>query len=181
MEGRGETMRVLVVHASADGSTEEIAERIAARLQEWGHESTAAAARTVGSISAYDAVVIGSAIHNRQWLEDASMFVHSHRDALAERPLWVFSVGMPDALPRAFRKLARTEESAILEHLDGLLTEGHRLFSGVVKPSQFPRASRIFLRMVGGRYGDFRDWTDINRWADRIAAGLDKLPARASG
>lgn len=174
-------MRVLVAYASADGSTGEIAERIAGRLRGRGHEATAAPAGTVGGIATYDAVVLGSAVHGREWLDDATTFVQSHRGALAERPVWVFSVGMPDALPRVFRKLARTEEAAIVEHLDGLVTEGHRLFSGVVKPGQFPIQSRMFLRLLGGRYGDFRDWAGIDQWADDIARRLDRLPSRTSG
>ncbi len=173
-------MRVLVAYASADGSTAEIAERIAGRLRGRGHEAAAVPARAVGGIATYDAVVVGSAVHGREWLEDANTFVQRHRAALAERPMWVFSVGMPDALPRMFRKLARTEETAIVDHLEGLVPEGHRLFSGVVKPGQFPLQSRIFLRLLGGRYGDFRDWAGINRWADGIARRLDRLPARTS-
>ncbi|GCD95830.1 hypothetical protein [Embleya hyalina] len=37
-----------------------------------------------------------------------------------------------------------------------------------------PRAfrGRLFLRPVGGRYGDFRNRTEIEAWADGIAAEL---------
>lgn len=165
-------MRVLVVYASADGSTAEIAARIAGRLGAADHQVTVAEARAVEGLGGWDAVVLGSAVHNRQWLDDAVMFVHTHRPALARLPVWVWSVGMPDALPGFLRRLARTEEAAVLDHLDGLEVEGHRLFSGVVEPSQFPLASRVFLRLVGGRYGDFRDWPAIEAWADGIASAL---------
>jgi hypothetical protein len=42
----------------------------------------------------------------------------------------------------------------------------------VVRPDQFPKLSRVVLRLMGGRYGDFRDWVEIDRWADQIAADL---------
>lgn len=173
-------MRVLIAYATADGSTREIADRIAVRLRERDYPTDVSPADGVREIAAYDAVLIGSAVHSRQWLEAAIAFLHAHRGALAERPLWVFSVGMPDSLPRFLRKLARTEETGILSHLDGLEPEGHRLFSGVVRPGQFPFASRVFLRMVGGRYGNFRDWAAIDQWAATIAARLDEFSRRSS-
>ena len=49
---------------------------------------------------------------------------------------------------------------------------GTRLFTGVVSREQFPRSGRAALRLMGGRYGDFRDWPDIDAWADGISASL---------
>ncbi|MDA8047797.1 MAG: flavodoxin [Actinomycetota bacterium] len=170
-------MRVLVAYATADGSTEEIADRIAARLRAHGHHASARPVSSAGGIDGVDVVVLGSAIHGRQWLDPATTFVNANRRALLDRPFWIFSVGMPDALPKAVRRMARTEETAILDQLGDLRPVGHQLFSGVVKPSQFPLASRIFLRLAGGRFGDFRDWPAIDRWADGIAERLDVLAA----
>ena len=172
-------MRVLVVYASADGSTAEIARRIAQRLRDRGHDVSDQSADAAGSLDGVDAVVLGSAVHNRQWLGQATGFVNANRQAVRDRPFWAFSVGMPDALPRAFRKIARTEEGAIIAGLGDLQPRGHQLFSGVVKPSQFPLASRIFLHVAGGRYGDFRDWPAIDRWALEIADQLDATAANA--
>jgi menaquinone-dependent protoporphyrinogen oxidase len=172
-------MRILVVYASADGSTAEIARRIAQRLRERGHDASDQPVGSAGSIQDVDAVVLGSAVHDRQWLGEATSFVNTNRQAIHNRPFWTFSVGMPDALPKAVRKIARTEENAIIDQLGDLRPRGHRLFSGVVKPSQFPLASRIFLRLVGGRYGDFRDWPAIDGWALEIADQLDGAPMMA--
>ncbi len=166
-------MRILVVYASADGSTAEIARRIAQRLRERCHDASDQPVGSAGSLQGVDAVVLGSAVHGRQWLDEATNFVNTNRQALRNLPFWAFSVGMPDALPKAVRKIARSEENAIIDRLGDLRPRGHRLFSGVVKPSQFPLASRIFLRLAGGRYGDFRDWADIDGWALEIAGQLD--------
>ena len=166
-------MRILVVYASADGSTAEIARRIAQRLRERGHDALDQPVGSAGSLQGVDAVVLGSAVHDRQWLDEATNFVNTSRQAVRNLPFWTFSVGMPDALPKAVRKIARTEENAIISQLGDLRPRGHRLFSGVVKPSQFPLASRIFLHLVGGRYGDFRDWPAIDGWALEIADQLD--------
>jgi menaquinone-dependent protoporphyrinogen oxidase len=166
-------MRILVVYASADGSTAGIGRRIAQRLRERGHDASDQPVGSTGSLHGVDAVVLGSAVHGRQWLDEATSFVNTNRQALHNRPFWTFSVGMPDALPKPVRKIARTEENAIINQLGDLRPRGHRLFSGVVKPSQFPLASRIFLRLAGGRYGDFRDWPAIDGWALEIADQLD--------
>lgn len=96
----------------------------------------------------------------------------TYASALRRQPLYTFSVGMPDALPRFVRRIARTEESAIVLGLGDLQPDDDRLFSGVVKPSQFPLASRVFLRLAGGHYGDFRDWAAIEAWAAEIAGHL---------
>ena len=172
-------MRILVVYASADGSTAEIARRIAQRLRERGYDVSDQPVGSVGSLHGVNAVVLGSAVHGRQWLGEATSFVNTNRQAVHVRPFWTFSVGMPDALPKAVRKIARTEENAIISQLGDLRPRGHRLFSGVVKPSQFPLASRIFLRLVGGRYGDFRDWPAIDGWALEIADQFDGAAAMA--
>lgn len=165
-------MRVLVAYASADGSTAEVADRIADCLTRNGLEVSCAPVGDAGDLSGFDAVVLGSAIHARQWLDEATTFVNTHRAALHRQPLYTFSVGMPDALPRFVRRLARTEESAIILGLGDVRPADHRLFSGVVKPSQFPLASRVFLRLAGGHYGDFRDWAAIESWAAEIAGQL---------
>lgn len=167
-------MRVLVAYASGDGSTAGIAHRIAERLRERGHAISDQPVSSAGSPRGFDAVVLGSAIHGRQWLGQATTFVSINRADLQSRPLWTFSVGMPDALPRPFRRIARTEEDGIISQLDDLRPRGHRLFSGVVQPSQFPLPSRIFLRLAGGRYGDFRDWHAIDEFAEEIAIQLDQ-------
>lgn len=166
-------MRILVVYASADGSTAEIARRIAQRLRDRGYDASDQPVGSAGSLQGVDAVVLGSAVHDRQWLDEATNFVDTNRQAVRNLPFWAFSVGMPDALPKAVRKIARTEENAIINQLGELRPRGHRLFSGVVKPSQFPLAGRIFLHLAGGRYGDFRDWPAIDGWALEIADQLD--------
>ena len=70
-----ETFRVLVGYATAAGSTAGIAERIGETLREQGCEVVC---RPVGpdlDPSAFDAVVVGSAVHNMAWLRPALDFL----------------------------------------------------------------------------------------------------------
>jgi len=45
-------------------------------------------------VGGYDAVVLGSAIHNQDWLAGSTDFVQRNLGTLAGRPVWLFSVGM---------------------------------------------------------------------------------------
>ena len=52
--------RVLVVYASADGSTAGIVRRIARHLREGGHEVSNQSADAAGSLDGVDAIALGS-------------------------------------------------------------------------------------------------------------------------
>lgn len=162
-------MKVLVAYASVTGSTRGIAERIGERLGNQGVEVDVLPVEGVSDVSGYDAVVVGSAIHRQSWLPEATRFMQTCRDGLVRRPVWLFSVGMPAALPRALRKWGPLEESKALAPFQDLVhPRGDRLFSGVVRADQLNLRGRLALRLMGGRYGDYRDWAEIEAWADDI-------------
>lgn len=166
-------MDVLVGYATAHGSTREIAERLAARLGEAGLKAEARALETVNDAHAYQAFVLGSAVHGQTWLDTAKDFVRDNSDVLAGRPVWIFSVGMPGALRGPWKRLAAKEVPVIVESLPGDLPyRDHRLFSGVVTRAQLPRTGRFLFHLVGGRFGDHRDWDAMDAWAAGIAAEL---------
>lgn len=172
-------MKVLVAYATAHGSTREIAEHIAARLRDGSAHVECRAVTDVGRIDQYDAVVIGSAIHSQAWLPEARAFAHRHVATLAMRPVWLFSVGMPGAIPRPFQRWATLEGPKVLaEVAPGIGPRGEHLFTGVARPEDFPRTSRVCMAIARIRLGDLRDWDEIDAWADEIAAELH-LPALA--
>jgi menaquinone-dependent protoporphyrinogen oxidase len=173
-------MTVLVAYATAHGSTRGIAERITARL---GQRHLVAQARPVSeveSVVAYDGVVVGSAIHGQAWLPEAVRFMRSNATALAARPVWLFSVGMPGALARPLRRWAMREGPKALAELPKIVRPvDQHLFTGVVRREELPLVSRAILRLMGGHTGDFRDWPEIEAWADDIAARLAAMGARS--
>lgn len=164
---------VLVTYASAHGSTEEIAGRIAIRLAVDDTEVDLVPVADVREVVHYDAVVVGSAIHDQQWLPEAMAFVERFRFDLMGRPLWAFSVGLPGALRGPLRPFAMREEARVRAlAVESLRPRHHRLFTGVVRAEHFPLLSRVLFRLVGGRFGDFRDRAQIDGWTDDIAATL---------
>jgi len=166
-------MDVLVGYATSHGSTREIAERLAAGLSKAGLHAEARAMETVDDADAYRAFVLGSAVHGQTWLDEAKDFVRDNLDVLGPRPVWIFSVGMPSALRGPWKRLALKEIPLIVESLPGDLSlRDHQLFSGVVSREQLPLTGRILFHLVGGRFGDYRDWDAIEGWASGIADEL---------
>lgn len=172
-------MVTLVVYASVHGSTREIAERIGAALRERGVETAVATVDGAGDIASYEAVVLGSAIHGGRWLPEAEEFVTQHAAAMHDRPVWLFSVSCVGASSSALgsvatrlaRKAGPTPKN-LAELRARTAARDHRAFAGVVRPEHWGRVGGIALRLMGGRYGDHRDWADIDRWASNIAREL---------
>ena len=172
-------MVVLVAYATDHGSTRGVADRIAGRLQLRGVDAEARAVAEVLTVSSYEAVVLGSAIHGGKWLPEARQFADRNAALLRERPVWLFSVstlgdeesmfppGVADRL-RALRK--ETPELAQMRRL--LHPREHRNFAGAIARSDWPATGRAFFRATGGRYGDHRNWPAIEAWADLVAAQL---------
>jgi menaquinone-dependent protoporphyrinogen oxidase len=166
-------MRVLVAYATCHGSTAEIANGIAGRIEARGHTVECRAMSDVSDVSGYGAVVAGSAIHDQAWLPEAIEFASRFAPALATKPLWLFMVGMPAALPHPLQIWAMQEEDKMVVKLSPLLhPRGHHLFSGVVRKEHLTSGEKARFRLVGGRYGDFRDWQEIDAWATAVADEL---------
>jgi menaquinone-dependent protoporphyrinogen oxidase len=77
--------------------------------------------------------------------------------------VWLFSVGMPGALGRPLQAFAMTEGPQVIAGFrNSIHPRDHRLFSGVVRPDQLAFLGRMIFRLMGGHYGDFRDWKEID-------------------
>ncbi|MST33815.1 hypothetical protein GHK86_13945 [Acidimicrobiaceae bacterium USS-CC1] len=169
-------MTVLVAYATCHGSTRGIAERIGARLAQSGVDVDVRPMAGVADAGAYEGAVLGSAVHGGRWLPDAMTFGRAHQPALAGHPVWLFSVstlGDEESMlgaRTAHRLRAWRKESAELAELRRQLrARDHRNFAGAVTRADWPPTGRVVFRVLGGRYGDHRNWPAIDAWADRIA------------
>jgi len=169
---RAQQLRVLVSAASQYGATTEIAQAIGQALSEQGLTVTVISPREVRSLDEYDAVIIGSAVYMGHWLDPAKELVNRLHDALAGRPVWLFSSG-PVGKPSG--KLARSMDQDPVD-LPGLLeatrAREHRRFAGKLDRKVLSLPQRASLLVFRGLNGDFRDWADIRQWAGSIAAQL---------
>ena len=173
------TPHIVLVHATADGSTTGIADRIREVLERSGcvvqarrlDEDTPLDPAEIGTV---DAVVLGSAVHGMAWLPPAVDALHTLAAADPRPPLWCFSVGGVQPHGPVTRILAGQEVRRV-EHgfPAGLRPRDHRLFGGIVRFEGMPWWGRLFYRFVaGGRPGDHRDWPSIEAWAGTVAAGV---------
>ncbi|RZL77090.1 MAG: hypothetical protein EOP32_26300 [Rhodococcus sp. (in: high G+C Gram-positive bacteria)] len=170
-------MTTLVGYASAKGSTRGIAERIAAELDSAGHDTDLRPCADITEARDYEVVVLGSAIHNGRWLPAAADTIDRLRPHLDGKPVWAFSVSSVGATstilsPRLARYLRRAtpEPRAVQELRATADVRDHRFFAGAIAPGDWPGAGRLVFRLMGGRYGDARDWTAIDRWSATIRA-----------
>ena len=164
--------RVLVAYASKLGSTGEIARAIAAVLEVRGHQADAVPVREVRSLEGWDAVILGSALYAAHWQRDANKFVVRHREALAGRPVWLFSSGPLD-IRQAGANLPITEHAAAIA--DGIPYREHRTFGGRLAPDAPVDPQVLRTHPIG----DFRDWEVISAWAGSIATALETEPGGA--
>ncbi|GGC89136.1 flavodoxin [Tersicoccus solisilvae] len=167
-------MTTLIAYASANGSTAQIARRIATVLEGDGVPTTIGPVEEAGYPREYDAVVLGSAVHHRLWLPAATAYVALHAEELVDRPLWLFSVGMIDALPPWVRGAALAGERRVL-NADlrlGVSPRDHHVFSGMCTPNQWDTWGRLLFQAVGGHFGDYRNWAEVDDWAHSIGRAL---------
>ncbi len=172
-------MSTLVTYASKHGATQGIAERIATTLNAAGHEAEARPVEAVGDLTGYDAFVVGSAVYGTNWQKEATAFVRRNRDALASKPVWLFSSGplgteATDAQGRDLTVAA--EPKQIAEFREGIRSKEHRVFFGALDPTKLGFSERTMRKLPAARAllpeGDFRDWTEIDAWANSIARDL---------
>lgn len=166
-------MTVLVVAASKYGATQEIAEAIGRVLSERGLETDVRRIGDVVDLTAYAAVVLGSAVYAGHWLEPARRFVEEHGDELVDRPNWLFSsepIGDP---PRPSEHEAVQIESIMA----ATRAKEHRVFAGKLDRNRLSFRERALVFAFRAAEGDFRDWDAIAAWASEIADVLQPTGA----
>lgn len=179
-------MRVLVAYESKYGATQGIADRIGETLRAHGLDVDVVRAREVRTLDGYDAFVVGSAAYYGSWINEATQLVLRQRVAIGTRPLWLFSSGpvsssAVDAKGNDVR--AAAEPKTIADLRRAVTPRGHRVFFGALDPTKMGMAERIIASLPAfpGERGDFRDWKDIEAWAEQIARELgDAFEAAAT-
>lgn len=166
-------MRVLVAYASKNGSTAEIAEKIAGELRVDGLEVDCLEASRVRRLDAYGGVVLGSAVYAKRWRSSARRFIPRHAKTLSKLPWWVFSSGpVGEPKPGDDKATAWLEPPKTMAKAERFGVRAHVVFGGRVaaKPRNF--VERAMAKNTPAEYADRRDWDQITSWADDIASQL---------
>jgi menaquinone-dependent protoporphyrinogen oxidase len=181
-------MRILVAYASKAGATKGIADRIGETLRRHGLDADVQEVGAVRNVVGYDAFVIGSSLYMFHWNKEAKQFVSRNKATLSGRPVWLFSSGpvgteAKDPQGRDVRETSGPKE--IDELREAVKPRDHQVFFGALDGSKLTGTMGFTYRLVRRSKaaresmpeGDFRDWKEIEAWADGIASSLERSPA----
>jgi menaquinone-dependent protoporphyrinogen oxidase len=167
---------ILVAYATKYGSTQEVAEAVAATLRESGLTVAVQPACEVRSLEGYDAVVLGAALYMFRWHKDALGFLSKHRKALIERPVAVFALG-PTHSPHDEKEWqgSRGQLDKQLAKYSWLKPVAVEILGGKFDPAKL---SFPFNKFAGKEPAtDIRDWAAVRAWASTISNLLSQQPA----
>lgn len=163
---------VLVGYATRYGSTQEVAEAVAAALRERGLAVDLQPMRQVRTLAGYRAVVLGAPLFMFRWHKDALRFLSRHRNALTERPVAVFALGpVHDPYDEQEWQDSRAQLDKALAEFPWLAPVALEVFGGKYDPATL----RFPISLFAGKEpaSDLRDWTAIRTWASHLAAKLE--------
>ena len=174
--------RILLLHATTEGQTALIAERVAHTLREKGHsvELLPADAAKPLDPSAYDGVMIGASIHYGNHPAFLRKLVIRHRDALAARPCAFFSVSLSAGGPRPKPAAAQRYIDKFIRKT-GWQPQMAISCAGALKWSMYGPIKRrvmfVFISLGGGNTDasndyEYTDWDAVKRFAEAYAERL---------
>jgi menaquinone-dependent protoporphyrinogen oxidase len=166
-------MRVLIAYGSKRGGTAGLAYMLRTALQERGLVADVKSCEHVDTVDEYDAVVVGGAVYAGRWHRDAKRLLRRVESQLQQRPVWLFSSGPLDD-SAAHRTLPPVR--AVAELVQRVNAVEHVTFGGRLDPAA---KGRIAHAMAKTHAGDWRDQTQVDHLADRIAYRLADLGAAA--
>jgi menaquinone-dependent protoporphyrinogen oxidase len=162
----------LVGYATRYGSTQEVAEAVAATLHECGLAVDVQPLRQVRALAGYSAVVVGAPLYMFRWHKDARRFLSRHRQALTERPVAIFALGpVHDPHDEEEWQNSRAQLDKELANFPWLSPVALEIFGGKYDPEKLRFPISLFAGSEPA--SDLRDWTAIRAWASSLSAKLE--------
>jgi len=177
--------KVLIVYATSEGQTANIAHEIAGALRARGHDLLV---RRVADLPAaeplerYDAIAVGSSIHAGNHDPSVVNWVKAHRDALEAGHGAFFSVSLSAASDQP------EEQEGLRQCLDRFFEETAwkpelvACFAGALRFSRYGLIKRMLMRDIAKKHGEnpkpghdyeYTDWDSVQRFAEDI---LHRIP-----
>ena len=154
-------MNYLFAYISKTGTTEEIAKRIAKLLEERGDTAQAMPISTIGELSGYDRIILGSPVNGMKVLPEFDAFCKEK--ALASRASkdlfmvsYIFEKGRP-----MWKKALQKEKTRLSELLGARSAE---IFGGRID-KEFPGFARFIFGTPKNLPLDIRNWEAVEAWA----------------
>ena len=166
------TAKILVAYATRYGSTKEVAETVAATLEEQGLEVEVTAAREVRSLDGYGAVLLGTPLYMGALYKDVRALLERNQAALEQTPLVLFALGPISAADGV--EGSRKQLDAALAKLPWLSPVATEVFVGKYDPATLGFKDKMIAALPasplhGEPAHDERDWEAIRGWARAMA------------
>lgn len=170
---------ILVAYATRYGSTQEVAEAVAATLREHGREVALQPMHNVRSLEEYGAVVLGAPLFMFHWHKDALHFLERHRAALIARPVAVFALGPFHDDAKEYQEV-REQLNKELSKYPWLTPKAIAIFGGKFDPATLAFPYNLLPALKNMPASDVRDWAAIRAWAGDLATTLEPALPQAS-
>jgi menaquinone-dependent protoporphyrinogen oxidase len=170
--------KVLVAYASVHGSTQEIAEKIAATMREEGLEVDLQPIREVRKLDGYRLVVLGAPLYMFRWHKDALRFLSKHRRAIeGGLQVAIFGGGPIEASDEKAWQEVRSQLEEELARFPWLKPLRVEIVGGKFDPNRLRFPYNLIPAMKQMEASDLRDWAAIRTWAKDLAAQLQPVLA----
>ena len=161
-------IKVLVTYASMHGSTQEVAEDIAATLRSQGVEVDLRPIRAVRVLDGYRAVVLGAPFYMFHWPTDARRFLaRFQRELTSGLPIAIFAGGPIEDSNEQWRD-RRSDLDKELAKFPWLTPVSVQLIGGKFDPARLRFPYNLIPAMRNMPASDLRDWTAIRTWASNL-------------
>lgn len=158
--------RVLIIYATRSGSTAGVADAIGTELGRRALDVDIQPVTASSTLSAYEAVILGSAIRMANWLPEMVEFIKMNQSVLQSRPVALFTVHM---LNTGVDETSRAARLAYLDTVRPLLNPVDEVFfTGRIDLETLSFVDRLMVKMVRSPIGDFHDWDGIRAWSSAI-------------
>ena len=162
---------ILVACATRYGSTQEVAEAVAAALREGGQAVDCQPAKNVRSLDGYGAVVLGAPLYMFHWHKDAKSFLSRHQQALMVRPVAVFAMGPLKDEAKDWQDVRAQLDKELLK-FPWLTPVAAEVFGGKHDPAKLTFPHNLIPALKQMPATDIRDWAAIRAWAVGLTAKL---------
>ena len=160
--------KALVAYGSKRGSTAEIAERIGETLRQKGWQADVLDAGYVNDLSPYTKIILGSSIYIGMWHKGAAAFLKKNAETLEKLPVWLFVSGPTGEGDPVEQMDGRLYPKSLQALILGLNVQAATCFGGKLVMEKLNFLERWIAKKVKSPRGDYRNWRDIERWAEMI-------------
>jgi menaquinone-dependent protoporphyrinogen oxidase len=164
--------KTLVGYATRSGSTQEVAEAIAAAFRERGLEADCQQLRDTRSVDSYRMLVIGAPLFMFHWHKDAFAFLNRNRAALANLPVAVFSLGPFHDEEKEWQDI-RAQFDRELATIPWFSPVARQVFGGKFDPTTLRFPMNLIPGLKKMPASDIRNWDAIRAWARDLPTGSE--------